>query len=262
MATEARPRSNRLLMVLGIIVAVVAFLIVFLLYGTKGGGGGTSGQTTSVVVAAVDIPVGTQISEQLVTTVSVSAATAPADAFSAVNCPKDQPSCTNAAVGQFAAVALPKNTILSQSNVVSSVSKLPPVKKPYLDIPTGDVAVSVPAGGELQAVGGWIQPGDRVDVIATGLPGEKSGVWKTVFENLIIQRVGPVGSANTQGLSSSYILYVPLAQAEEVTYFFANSTYKMALKSPTDYKPDDALTPGTTAGVDQNAFNAKYGVPK
>src|SRR5207245_3580133 len=92
------------------------------------------------------------------------------------------------------------------SNVVSSTAKLPPIKKPYLDIPPGQVAISVPAGGELQAVGGWIQPGDRVDVLASGLPGERPGVWKIVFQNMIIQRAGPLGSADRKStrLNSSH----------------------------------------------------------
>ena len=65
MATDARPRSNRLLMVLGILIAAVAFFI-FILFGR---GGGTSNQGTrnvDVVVAAVDIPAGQAISDQIV----------------------------------------------------------------------------------------------------------------------------------------------------------------------------------------------------
>ena len=96
--------------------------------------------------------------------------------------------------------------------------------------------------------------------MATGLPGERAGVWKIVFQNMIIQRAGPLGSANTQGLTSSYILYGTPTQAEELAYFFSSGTYKLVLKSQQDSNPGDTLSPGTTSGADQNSFNSKYNV--
>ena len=250
MATDVKPRSNRLLMVIGIVIAVVAFLLV-ILFG-RGGGGGTSGSTenTDVVLAAVDIPAGTMVSAQLVVKQSVPTAEVPGGAFSQ----------TSQAVGQFAAIALPKNTILTASNTVSSTSKLPAVKKPYLDIPKGEVAIPIPAGGELQNVGGYIQTDDRVDVLVSGMPGQKAGQWKTVLQNVIIRHVGPLGSANTQGPTSSYLLYVPLDVAEEVNYIFSNGTFKFVLKSQLDAQPTDQLGPATTAGASQDNVNSKYGI--
>lgn len=265
MAAEVKPRSNRLLMVLGIVLAVVAFLLVLIV--GRGGGGGSSAATQNVVVAQVDIPIGTQISDQLVKVVKYAPEQVPSGAKTEVGCPAPSngaspPPCTAGVVGFFAAVAITKNMPVTDSVLVSSLSKLPPVKKPFLDIPTGQVAVSIPAGGELQTVGGFIQPDDRVDVLATGLPQMKAGVWKTIMQNVRIARVGPVSGANTQGLSSSYILFVPLDQAEDLTYLFSNGTYKFVLRSPLDYKPDDKITAGGTTGAGQDTFNSKYQVPK
>ena len=250
MATDVKPRSNRLLMVLGIVIAIVAFLLVIIVGGNRGGGGGGGGQTTDVVVSAVDIPAGTLISSQLVIKQSVAVTLVPGGAFTQ----------TSAAVGQFAAIALPKNTILTGSNTVSSTSKLPAVKKPYLDIPKGQVAIPIPAGGELQNVGGYIQTDDRVDVLVTALPGQKALQWKAILTNLIIRHVGPLGSTNTQGPTSSYLLFVPVEQAEEIAYIFTNGTYKFVLKSQLDAQPTDNLGPGNTTGAAQDNINSKYGV--
>jgi len=261
MAAEVKPRSNRLLMVLGIILAVVAFLAVILINPGRGTSGG-AGPAVTVVETAVDVPAGTQISPQLLKTVSLPSDQVPVGYYTSVQCATKGGACTDPN-GQYAALALPKNTVLSTSNLVATLSALPPIKKPYLDIPAGMVAVQVPAGGELQAVGGFIQPDDRVDILATGLPGMKPGAWKMVYQNLVINHMGGVGSANTQGLTSSYTLFVTPQVAEELTYFFANSTYKLLLKSQKDAKPTDNVAPNPgDAGVNQDNFNSKYGIPR
>src|SRR5438094_7263581 len=126
MATEVKPRSNRLLMVLGIVVAVVAFLLIILLGGNKGGGNESAGRTIDVVVAAVDIPAGTQISAPLVKVVKFAPDQVPAGAFNVITCAAKATGCTDV-TGQFASVALPKNSALTTSNVVSSTAKLPPI---------------------------------------------------------------------------------------------------------------------------------------
>src|SRR2546422_848487 len=127
-------------MVLGIVIAALAFFI-FLLFG-RGGGSSQGARNVDVVVAAVDIPAGQQISDQIVRIEKFAPEQVPAGAITKVK----------EATGQFAAVALTKNTALTGSVLVASQSKLPAVKKPFLDIPAGQVAISIPAGGELQTV--------------------------------------------------------------------------------------------------------------
>jgi Flp pilus assembly protein CpaB len=259
MAADVKPRSNRLLMVLGIVLMVVAFLAVILINPGKGGGGG--GGSTTVVESAVDIPAGTQISEQLLKTVTLPADQVPVGAFNATRCAPKGGACTDP-LNQYAALALPKSTVLTSSNLVASQSALPPVKKPYLDIPSGQVAVQIPAGGELVAAGGFIQPDDRVDILATGLPGMKASTWKIVYQNVVIAHVGGVASANTQGITSSYTLFVNVDDAENLEYLFASGQVKFLLKSQKDAKPEDKLGPGSDAGVSTDTFNAKFSIPR
>jgi pilus assembly protein CpaB len=247
-------------MVMGIVVAVVAFVLVILL-GGRGGGTQTSGKTTPVVVAAVDIPAGTQISAQVVTTVNYPTELVPLGAKSTITCPKGVAGCVEV-VGEYAAVSISKNTPLTDSILVTSLGKLPPVKKPYLDIPAGQVAMSIPAGGELIAVGGFIQPDDRVDIMVSGMPDQKAGSWKIILENLRIVRTGGVASPNGQGLASSYMVYVSKDDAEALSYLFTSGTYKYVLKSQLDAKPEDKIVPGTSPGINKDTFNARFGVPK
>jgi pilus assembly protein CpaB len=237
-------------MVLGIIIAVVAFLLVILVGGNRGGSD-TGTRNTPVVVSVVDIPAGQQVSEALVKVVN----------FAADQVPTGSMTTIKSAIGQYAAVPLPKNTVLTNGNLVPTTAKLPAAKKPYLDIPTGQVAIAIPAGGELQAVGGNIQQDDRVDIIFNPNNSPKAA-WKTTFQNLRIARVGGTaasGSSGAPATASSLIVYVSLDDAENLSFLFANGNYKLALKSQLDVTKQDVTN---TAGATTDSFAAKFNLPK
>lgn len=240
------------MMVLGIIVAVVAFVLVIILGGR--GGGGTADRNTDVVVAAVDIPAGTQITDQMLKI----------DKFVAEQVPAGAQNKIKDASGQYAAVTLSKSTVVTKDNLVSTQSKLPAQKKPYLDIPTGQVAVSIPYGAELQAVSGYIQEGDKIDILFSPNPSDvQKVVWKVTFQNLKVAKIGvQTNSAGAQpagGLSGSMVVFVPVDQSEELSYLFATGQYKLALKSQADIEKNDVVG---TAGVTRDSFNAKFNIPK
>jgi Flp pilus assembly protein CpaB len=259
LATDVKPRSNRLLMVLGLVLAVVAFILVIVLHPGGGGGSTNSGSANNpVVVAKLDIPVGTPITGDLLTTVNYSSGQLPDPTvyFSAVACgPKSPPTCKSP-VGQFANIAIPKNAPILSSALVATSANLQPVKKPYLDIPKGLVALPIPAGGELQAAAGYIQPGDHVDLLvqAAGTTG-----WKIAEQNIVIQRVGNVATNQGQGLASMYMVYVDPAKAELLTALFANSTYKYLLRSQEDITAEPTFN---TPGVKSADIISKYNLPK
>jgi Flp pilus assembly protein CpaB len=240
-------------MVLGIVIAVVAFLLVIFISPGKGGGG-TGDRNQDVVVSVVDIPAGQQISEALVKVVKFAPDQVPTGASTTVK----------GAVGQYAAVALPKNTVLGNGNLVSTVAKLPAQKKPYLDIPTGQVAIAIPAGGELQAVAGYIQQDDRVDIIFNP-NGNAKNPWKTTFQNLKVARVGGPAAATATGGSAapaattSLVVYVSLDEAENLSFLFANGNYKLALRSQVDASKNDTVN---TGGATTDSFGAKFNIPK
>jgi Flp pilus assembly protein CpaB len=235
-------------MVIGIIVALVAFVVVIII-GNRGGGT-SSDRNTDVVVSAVDIAAGTQVSDQLVKIVKFAPDQVPTGAQTKV---KD-------ATGQFAAVTLPKGTVLTNNNLVSTQSKLPAQKKPYLDIPPGQVGVSIPYGAELQSVSNYIQEGDKIDILF--ITNTSPLVVKTTFQNLVVQKVGPQtsgGTASQSGASTSMVVFVPVDQAEDLTFLFASGNYKLVLKSQQDITKNDIAN---TGGATENSFTSKYAVPK
>jgi Flp pilus assembly protein CpaB len=232
-------------MVLGIVIAALAFFV-FILFGRNSATTGNQGtRNVDVVVAAVDIPAGQSISDQIVRIEKFAPEQVPAGSFSKI---KD-------ATGQFAAVALTKNSAITNGVVVASLAKLPAVKKPYLDIPTGEVAISIPGGGELQQIGGYIQPADRVDILWSPSPDK----WQVAFQNLKIAHVGGVSAAQTQGVASSFVVYVSVDDAEALSVLFANGSFKYVLRSQADVDKNATVSSG---GTTLPQFNSRFKIPQ
>ncbi len=246
MATELKPKSNRILLIFGIFLAALAFGLNLLLARTPGGGTTIGGaKNVPVVVAAKDIPASTQITADLVTIENFSTDQAPPFAFRA----KD------GVIGKYASVLIHSNQAISDNLLVTSASEVAAAKQPFLNIPAGQVAVQIPTG-ELVGAGGYIQPDDRIDVIVTWqAPGARAAKTKTTFTNLRILRVGPAGGANTRGISSSLTVVVTLKQAEDLKFLIDNTNYKFVLKSVKDYDVPDPDTTGTDPESFANTFH-------
>ena len=239
MATEVKPKSNRILLIFGVFLAIVAFGGALLVGRTSGGNIAVGGsRNVPAVVALKDIPASTQITADMVTVQQFSADQAPPYAFRA----KDL------VVGKFAAIPIHTGTAIIDYDVVSDVSGVQPAKQAFLPIPAGLVAVQIPTG-ELVGVGGYIQPDDRIDVIVT-----LGATTKTAFHNLRVLRVGPAGGQNTRGISSSLTVVVTLQQAEDLKFLIDNTNYRYVLKSVKDYDQPDP----DTLGTDINTFKATY----
>lgn len=240
MATEVKPKSNRILLIFGIFLAALAFGLNLLLARTPGGGSPISvGKNVPVVVALKDIPASTEITADMVNVQNFSPDQAPPFAFQK----------TENVVGKFATITIHQGQALSDNLLVSTASDVAPVKQAYLNIPSGYVAMQIPTG-ELVGAGGYIQPDDRIDVLVTLGP-----TTKTAFTNLHVLRVGPAGAPNTRGLSSSLTVVVTLKQAEDLKFLIENTSYKYVLESVKDY---DVPAPDTGAGTDLNSFKATY----
>lgn len=239
MATEVKPKSNRLLMLFGIVCALGAFGLALMLGKTSGGNSGFGAtKNIPVVVATRDIPPATQITTDMVTILYFSADQQPPFGFPS----KDK------VLGKYSAITIHQNEALSDNLLVASADKATVQKQPYLDIPTGQVAIQIPTG-ELVGAGGYIQPEDRIDIIVT-----LGATTKTAFHNLRILRVGPAGSPNTRGIASSLMVVVSLQQAEDLKFLIDNTNYRYVLKSVHDYDQPDP----DTLGTDINTFKATY----
>lgn len=189
-------RSNRALIFLGLFLGLVSAVLVVVYLSSAGGDGDVSGgAATPVVVVSQSIPVGTRITEEMLTLKPIATDAVLTGAFGD----------TADVVGQVTKVPLVAGEQVIPTKVTATGAAIADVENPPLAyvVPEGKRAVSVQVGAAIGA-SGLIQPGDYVDVIlitkiensATveggGLSLEGSGdqIAQTVLQNAQVLSVG------------------------------------------------------------------------
>ncbi|MFN2451602.1 MAG: Flp pilus assembly protein CpaB [Candidatus Dormibacteria bacterium] len=239
MAAEVKPRSNRLFVLIGIVLAVAAFGLS--LYVSRSGSGGGGSATQSVVVAKADIAAGTALTPDLVTTANVALA------------PRDAVLDPRAVSGQVAALPITANTPITQS-LLSSPNAPSKALSAGLQIQKGYVALAIPAkeasdpnrSPELYSVGQYIQADDHIDILIE----LSNGTVRYGFQDVHVLRAGvnpgsvaapASGQPATTGPSGAgagvYIIELPRSQAELMTALLARSN-PAALEAINNPKPN------------------------
>jgi Flp pilus assembly protein CpaB len=271
-------RSNRLILLIGLFLAVVAFVGVIMLTGNTSSGGGTafgpspSPTTSKVVKAAVDIAAGTTVTASMVELDEVPLAAAGPDSIPD----------TGLAIGKTIRQAVTKGETLGYSFFVTSG-----VENNVTDaLPRGLRAIAVQVS-QVTGVGTLIQNGDHVDVIISMkiqnvIPdpvnkgqvikvGDPEGSVKMVLQNALVvgTLLPPVAPASAtasptpapsgqtssgangpetslNGQSEMVIVGVTADQAEIIRYAqlyadpAAGDNISLVLRSPKDYIKLDA----------------------
>jgi len=153
-------KSNKALVFLGLFLGLVsAVLVVVYLQSAGGDGGDVSGAVlTPVVVANQSIPVGTRVTEEMVTMKEIASDAVLADAY------RD----TGDVVDQVARVPLVAGEQVIPAKVTATGAAITDVENPPLAymVPEGKRAVAIQVDSVI-AASGLIRAGDYVDVILT-----------------------------------------------------------------------------------------------
>ena len=272
-------RTSRLLVLFGIGLAVLTFVLIIALL--PSGGVGPSTPTASpvtnvtVVEAAADIPLGTVVTKDMLTTATVPVNVASGDSY------RDP----SQVIGQTA-----RRAILSGAQVRGADFSL--VQSTFV-VPPGKRAMAISVS-ELTGVGKMIYPGDSIDVVitldeavikvVTLQPPAKSPYGHddalrpvTVKAPLLLQDVQVIGTIDSPsgaaaapaagasprpsqgpvltGTNKLIILAVTDAQAEAILFARTAGTIDLVLRAPAD-----AGTTATTDGVILKSMFDKYGV--
>jgi len=224
--------GRRQLFVVGVLPALAAFGVTLLLGSFMVLRSQQIVGGESIVVASRDIQARESLNSGAVEIVSYPSNLAPAGALTSLS----------AAYGNFALTNISKGEPLTAAMVSSQPEVAPQVGQEYLPIPAGYVAFTIPTS-EQEGVGGYVAPGDYLDVIATvntsvfGVTSPKT-VTKTVFTNLHVIRVGPQ-TGTTQGtaggVSSSLTVVVSSCDAEMWSWLLGNATLRYELRSYLNY---------------------------
>ncbi|MEO8745958.1 MAG: Flp pilus assembly protein CpaB [Candidatus Dormiibacterota bacterium] len=240
-----RPRRGRLYIIVGAVLAVIAFATAAGLASLPLLQSSTTG--TQIVVAATSISARTRIQQSDLTLKAYSPA--PPQSFTSIS----------AVVGKGARVDIPAGSPITANVITASGDLLSSSDVAFLPIPSGYVAVTVPTGEQL-GVGGYIQVGDRITMLATidtAAFGASTGtpVVRTVFRNLDVIRVGPAtsGSQGQSQVTSSLTLLMTGCDAEYLFWLLNYASMKYTLESYTDYaatpsQPDPACPTLASAG--------------
>lgn len=172
-------RSNRLLILLGLLIAISASLAAAA-YVSSGGGGGTSNAeasasptpepTVEVVAAAIDIPAGTQITAGMLTMKTLTITER--DAFGSDTFDK-----IDRVVDRMAGSDITKDQVIVASKDLMAPGSYLDGKSLRDSIRPGMVAISMEVD-QVNGVGTIIVPGDHVDVILSVWVTQMSLTWK------------------------------------------------------------------------------------
>lgn len=228
-STLTRRRGGRLYIVIGAVLAVLAFGTAATIASLPLLQGSSSG--TKVVVAGHDIRARTLITASDLTVATFNPA--PPQAFTTL---RD-------VAGKGARVDIPAGTPVTANLIAASGDLLSSSDVAYLPIPKGWIAVTIPTGEQV-GVGGYVQVGDRITMLATintaafgQIPG--TPIVRTVFRDVDILRVGPSTTGNqigTQGaVTSSLTVLMTACDSEYLYWLLNNAQMKYELESYQDY---------------------------
>jgi Flp pilus assembly protein CpaB len=144
-------RSNRLILLIGVLLAVVAFVGIIFVFNNQSGGTAQPIVMANVVVATKDIKLGEAVTDRQVETKQIPLADKKTDQYSD----------PGEIIGQVVRTDVTSGAIMTQAMFVGTGS--PNLSK---DLPAGLVAIAIRVDA-VTGVGTLINVGDRIDILAT-----------------------------------------------------------------------------------------------
>jgi len=260
-------RSNRLILLIGVFLAIVAFIGIVLLLSTPttpGNGGGTGEVVdVNVVIATVDIPIGTIVTADMVRDEKVSPTVASAIRVQAASLAIGQTARRNILFGQQILT-----TDFTSSGTTADIS-VPPGKRAFglqVDQVTG-VGTLIKPGDYVDVVIGLkfqvvtINPDDQSITVVEAVDGQSV---KLILQNLqVIATLLPPAPAPAQGaaaatpgtaLTGQQELVIVAATAEQIEvlkFIQLDANVSLVLRSTADYQERDPVTNEVILPVDE-----------
>ena len=263
-------RANRLMLVAGVVLAAVAFVAVLAFANISAPQAPVTNPDVTVVVAATDLPLGTALTPEVLTTTTRQ----PADAAGTYQYPEDL-------VGRIVRRTVNVGQAFTAADFETGVTALvASALRPGLR------AIALPLS-RVDSVGGLLQPGDYVDVLISlreadalnpqvianpnfGLVGSdgrvdtnrfisideflNSTTVKVVVQNVQVlasvfgstEPTNVVATGGTPPPEVVVILAVSTQQAEVIRFAQLDGNVSLVMRSPGDYAAGDTPTTGIT----------------
>ena len=212
---------SRLLMIGGLAL-VVGLLAGYVVYNQQRGRSANTVPLVQVLVAANDIQIGSKLTDRDVRPVEVPQASIPPGAFSR----------KSSVLGRGAVLPISRGDFILSNKLAAldAGAGLPSM------IPQGMRAISVRVN-DVVSVAGFVQPGTRVDVLATGTQGNERQTT-TVLENVAVIAVGKNLDRNApDALPAPVItLLVSPDDAQKLALVSQEGRIQLSLRNPLDTK--------------------------
>jgi pilus assembly protein CpaB len=218
---------SRLVMIGGLALAV-GLLVSYYVFNQLKAKTGSNDHMVQAVVAANDIQIGSKLTDHDVVLAAFPEPSVPPGAFRRVGQVRQRGVILPISKGDF---ILPDKLAAEDAG-----AGLPSM------IPQGMRAVSVRVN-DVVSVAGFVQPGTRVDVLATGLPGTNNEAQTdTVLENVAVIAVGRslldrVITGETQNAAVITLLVSP-DDAQRLTLASQEGRIQLALRNPLDTRKE------------------------
>lgn len=183
--------------------------------------------TRPVVIASKEIPAGTKLTEEFLVIKQLPAQTIP----------KDYPNSIEAVKGRIVRTILKPDEIITETRLVGEGASggLPII------IPSGKRAITIKVD-EVIGVGGFISPGDHVDILSVVSAKEDQTFSKTILQDILVLAAGgsildpAVVSAPEAKIVTQVTVALDLKQAEELALASEFGELKLILRPHGDSK--------------------------
>lgn len=228
-------KAKKRIWIITAVLALITTALVYLYLGqVEAASQENQTEMSEVVVAISEIPAHVKVTEEMLEIKEIPSEAAHADTYSDI---KD-------VVGGTTTTELIAGEQILTDRIVSDVED----SELSYRIPENMRAITVPSS-EVNGVGGYIVPGDKLDILVSYVPSEGVQVVYTQMQNIEVLVTGAnnaVADAESEsGVPTSLTLLVTPAQAEVIAYANLSGSFHFTLRNPVDSAKQELAGYGT-----------------
>lgn len=227
-------KSKKRIWIITSVLALITTALVYLYFGqVEAASQENKIEMSEVVVAISEIPAHVKVTEEMLEIKEIPSEAVHADTYTDIN----------DVVGGTTTTELIAGEQVLTDRIVSDVED----SELSYRIPENMRAITVPSS-EVNGVGGYIVPGDKLDILVSYVPAEGVQVEYTQLQNIEVLEIGANIATTAEiesGVPTSLTLLVTPAQAEVIAYANLSGSFHFTLRNPVDTAKQDLVGYGT-----------------
>lgn len=227
-------KTKKRIWIITAVLALITTALVYLYLGqVKAASQENQAEMSEVVVAISEIPAHVKVTEEMLEIKEIPTEAVHADTYTDID----------DVVGGITTTELIAGEQVLTDRIVSDVEN----SELSYRIPENMRAITVPSS-EVNGVGGYIVPGDKLDILVSYVPSEGVQTVYTQLQNIEVLETGANIEATAEtasGVLTSLTLLVTPAQAEVIAYANLSGSFHFTLRNPVDTVKQELAGYGT-----------------